>query len=373
VMGTASTMACLSEALGIALPGTATIPATHADRLRAAEHSGKTAVAMARARGPKPSEILTDAAFHNAMVVLQAIGGSTNAIIHLTALAGRLGRALNLREFDRLGTIAPVLVDLKPSGDHYLEDFHWAGGMPRLLHELGELIDTGAPTISGETIGQSIAGAEFVEQQSVIRSRSAPLKATGGMAVLYGNLAPNGAVIKHSAASSALLVHNGRAIVFDGVDDLTRRIDDPGLEVEASDILVLRNAGPKGAPGMPEAGYLPIPRKLLQQGVKDMVRISDARMSGTAFGTIVLHISPEAAVGGPLALIRTGDRVELDVPARRLNLIVDTLEMGRRRAEWRPPERPPLSSRGYAKLFQESVLQADQGCDFDFLRPVTLS
>jgi dihydroxy-acid dehydratase len=369
VMGTASTMACLTEALGMALPGTATIPATHADRLRAAENSGRTAVAMARAHGPRPSQILTDAAFRNAMVVLQAIGGSTNAIIHLFAIAGRLGRRLDLREFDRLGTVAPVLVDLKPSGDHYLEDFHWAGGMPRLLHELGDLIDTDAPIVDGQTLAQSIAAAEFVPQQSVIRTRAAPLKATGGMAVLYGNLAPGGAVIKHSAATSALLTHKGRAVVFDGVDDLTRRIDDPTLEVAESDILVLRNAGPKGAPGMPEAGYLPIPRKLLQQGVKDMVRISDARMSGTAFGTIALHISPEAAIGGPLALIQTGDLIELDVPARRLNLLVDTAELDRRKARWRPPEPPPLSCRGYAKLFQETVLQADEGCDFDFLRP----
>jgi dihydroxy-acid dehydratase len=368
VMGTASTMACLTEALGIALPGTATIPATHSDRLRAAENSGRTAVALARTGGPKPSQILTEAAFRNAMVVLQAIGGSTNAIIHLAAIAGRLGRRLDLREFDRLGTVAPVLVDLKPSGDHYLEDFHWAGGMPRLLRELGELIDTGAAIVNGQTLAQSIAAAEFVPHQSVIKTRAAPLKTTGGMAVLYGNLAPLGAVIKHSAATAALLTHKGRAVVFDGVEDLTRRIDDPALEVTENDILVLRYAGPKGAPGMPEAGYLPIPRKLLQQGVKDMVRISDARMSGTAFGTIVLHISPEAAIGGPLALIQTGDQIELDVPARRLNLRVDTTELARRTAKSHPRDPPPLSSRGYAKLFQETVLQADEGCDFDFLR-----
>jgi dihydroxy-acid dehydratase len=365
VMGTASTMACLTEALGMALPGTATIPATHADRLRAAETSGTTAVAMARARGPRPSEIISQAALKNAMIVLQAIGGSTNALIHLAAIAGRLGHTLDLREFDRLGAIAPVLVDLKPSGAHYLEDFHWAGGMPRLLHELGDLIDTHALTVTGHSLAPSIAAASR-EQQTVIRPRTNPLKATGAMAMLYGNLAPNGAVIKHSAASPALLAHTGRALVFDSVDDLTQRIDDPDLVVQATDVLVLRNAGPVGAPGMPEAGYLPIPRKLLQQGIKDMVRISDARMSGTAFGTIVLHISPEAALGGPLALIETGDLIALDVPARRLDLLIDDSEMQRRRAIWRRPA--ALPRRGYAKLFHDTVLQADEGCDFDFLR-----
>jgi dihydroxy-acid dehydratase len=368
VMGTASTMACLAETLGMTLTGTATIPATHADRLRAAERTGQAAVTMAKNGGPTPRQIITDRSIRNAMTVLQAIGGSTNAVIHLAALAGRLGLSLDLPEFDRLGTIAPVLVDLKPSGDHYLEDFHWAGGMPRLLLELGELIDADALTVTGQTLAQSIAAVAEERHQTVIRSRAMPLKPAGAIAVLFGNLAPRGAIIKHSAASPQLLSHQGRAIVFDSIEDLTRRIDDPDLDVDKSDILVLRNAGPKGAPGMPEAGYLPIPRKLLQQGVKDMVRISDARMSGTAFGTIVLHISPEAAIGGPLALVVSGDHIRLDVPARRLDLLVDEATINARKRLWRPPDPVRSRNRGYARLFQQAVLQAERGCDFDFLQ-----
>jgi dihydroxy-acid dehydratase len=368
VMGTASTMACLTEALGMTLPGSGTIPAVHADRLRNAEATGRRAVEMAKAGGPRPREIMTQAAFDNAMTVLQAIGGSTNAIVHLAAIAGRLGLKLDLEAFDAIGRRAPVLVDLKPTGDHYLEHFHIAGGMPRLMAEIADLLDVSATTVSGQTLADVIAGAETVPNQTVIRARDNPLRAEGGMAVLRGNLAPSGAIIKHAAASPALLTHEGRAVVFESVEDMTRRIDDEALDVRADDVLVLRNAGPKGAPGMPEAGYLPIPRKLARAGVKDMVRISDARMSGTAFGTIVLHIAPESAVGGPLALVRTGDRIRLDVPARRLALLADDAELARRRAAWTPPPRPAGAARGYARLFHDTVLQADEGCDFDFLR-----
>jgi dihydroxy-acid dehydratase len=365
VMGTASTMGCLVEALGIALPGSGTIPATHADRIRAAEASGRQAVALAKG-GPRPTELLTKAAFRNAMVVLQAIGGSTNGLVHLSAIARRAGMTIDLEEFDAIGREVPVLIDLKPSGDHYMEHFHWAGGMPKLLKELRGHLDLDAMTVSGQTIGEIADAAEEVPNQTIIRSASAPLKQTGGMAVLRGNLAPGGAVIKHSAASAALLSHTGRAVVFDSVEDMVRRMDDPDLDVKAEDVLVLRNAGPKGAPGMPEAGYLPIPKKLAQAGVKDMVRMSDARMSGTAFGTIVLHITPESAVGGPLGLVRDGDLISLDVPARRIELLVDETELARRKAGWRPPAHLTEPSRGYRGLYLTTVLQADEGCDFDF-------
>jgi dihydroxy-acid dehydratase len=365
VMGTASTMGCLVEALGIALPGTGSIPATHADRIRAAEASGRQAVSLATS-GTRPSEVLTEAAFRNAMVVLQAIGGSTNGLIHLAAIARRRGIRIDLEEFDQIGRNVPVLVDLKPSGAQYMEHFHWAGGVPRLMQELRDHLALDAVTISGETIGAIADAAEDVPGQTTIRSRDNPLKGTGAMAVLRGNLAPSGAVIKHSAASPELLQHTGRAVVFESVEDLVTRIDDPDLDVTADDILVLRNAGPKGAPGMPEAGYLPIPKKLAQAGVKDMVRISDARMSGTAFGTIVLHIAPESAIGGPLGLVRNGDRIRLDVPERRLELLVDHSELERRAKEWQPPAHLTEEHRGYRGLYLKSVLQADEGCDFDF-------
>jgi dihydroxy-acid dehydratase len=273
---------------------------------------------------------------------------------------------VDLGEFDEIGRKVPVLVDLKPSGTHYMEHFHWAGGVPRLLRELREHLALDAVTVSGRTIGEIADEAENIPTQTIIRHLDDPVHPGGGMAVLRGNLAPDGAVIKHSAASPELLIHTGRAVVFDSVEDLTSRIDDPELDVNADDILVLRNAGPKGAPGMPEAGYLPIPKKLAQAGVKDMVRISDARMSGTAFGTIVLHIAPEAAVGGPLALVRTGDRIRLDVPERRLELLVPEDERRRRAQEWRPPAQVAEEHRGYRGLYMRSVLQADQGCDFDF-------
>jgi dihydroxy-acid dehydratase len=368
VMGTASTMACILEAIGLALPMSATAPAVHADRRRIAEASGSRAAQMAVAGAPRPAELITAASVRNAMVALQAIGGSTNGIIHLIAIAARAGVPLDLEDFDQLGREVPVLINLKPSGAHYMEHFHHAGGLPALLRELESLLDIHAPTVAGGTLAEVIAQSEQVPGQDVIRTLAAPLKQEGAMAILHGNLAPHGAVIKQSAASPALLRHTGRALVFNSIEDMAARIDLPDLDVTSDDILVLRNAGPKGAPGMPEAGYLPIPIKLARQGVKDMVRISDARMSGTAFGTIVLHIAPEAAAGGPLAAVQTGDRIQLDVPGRRIQLLVDDAELARRLAAWRqqPPHRLP-ALRGYARLFEDCVLQADRGCDFDFL------
>jgi dihydroxy-acid dehydratase len=368
VMGTASTMACVVETLGLALPMSATAPATHADRRRIAEASGKRAAEMAISGSPKPSELITAASVRNAMIVLQAIGGSTNGLIHLTAIAARAGVRLDLEAFDNLGREIPVLLNVKPSGAHYMEHFHHAGGLPALLRELAPFLDLKAPTVSSSTIGDAIANAEVAPGQDVVRSFAAPVTREGAMAVLYGNLAPRSALIKQSAASPHLIRHTGRAVVFDSVEDMAARIDLPDLDVNADDVLVLRNAGPKGAPGMPEAGYLPIPLKLARHGVKDMVRISDARMSGTAFGTIVLHIVPEAAVGGPLAVVHTGDLILLDVEARRIEVLIDDAELQLRLADWRQlPPRPKTATRGYARLFEESVLQADQGCDFDFL------
>jgi dihydroxy-acid dehydratase len=367
VMGTASTMACIVEALGLALPMSASAPATHADRRRIAEASGKRAAEMAVAGAPKPSALITKRSVRNAMIVMQAIGGSSNGIIHLTAMAGRAGVPIDLDEFDRLGRDVPVLLNLKPSGAHYMEHFHHAGGLPRLMRELSEVLDLDAPNVSGGTLGDVIAAAEDTPGQDVIYSFAAPLKRQGAMAVLRGNLAPRGAIIKQSAASPNLLNHTGRAVVFDSVEDMAARIDLPDLDVAPDDILVLRNAGPRGAPGMPEAGYLPIPLKLARQGVKDMVRISDARMSGTAFGTIVLHMTPEAAVGGPLAIVRSGDRIALDMQARRIDLLIDETELQQRLVAWKAAPGRPRAARGYAKLFETSVLQADQGCDFDFL------
>jgi dihydroxy-acid dehydratase len=368
VMGTASTVACMTEALGMTLPGAASIPATHADRIRAAEASGAAAVKLA-ASGRKPSDIMTKAAFQNALTVLQAIGGSTNGLIHFTAVAARLGIAIDMDAFDRLGLEVPVLVDLKPSGEHYMEHFHWAGAMPRLMAEIAGFLDTSTLTVSGGTLADSIAAAETVPGQTVIRTRANPIATGGGLAVLHGNLAPGGALIKRSAASPVLMQHEGRAVVFDGLEDMAARLDDPELDVTADDILVLRNAGPKGAPGMPEAGYIPIPRKLARAGVKDMVRISDARMSGTAFGTIVLHITPEAAIGGPLGLVRNGDRIRLDAAARSIDLLVDEAELAARRAAWVAPPAHPGAERGYLKLYIDEVTQADRGCDFNFCLP----
>lgn len=367
VMGTASTMACISEVMGLSLPMSATIPAPHAERIRLAEASGQVAAKLAVDGGPRPSELLTPAAFRNAAVVMQAIGGSTNGVIHLSAIANRTPHAFSLDELDEIGRKVPVLVDLKPSGAHYMEHFHHAGGLPALLAQLGELIDLDARTIAGGSLRDVVATAEVVPGQDVIRPRTAPIKPQGSMAVLYGNLAPGGAVIKQAAASERLLQHTGRAVVFESVEDMAARIDDPDLDVTAEDVLVLRNTGPKGAPGMPEAGYLPIPRKLGRAGVKDMVRISDARMSGTAFGTIVLHMTPESAVGGPLALVESGDMIRLDLAGRRIDLLIDEATFARRKASRAGEPPAPLPERGYAKLFQQSVLQADEGCDFDFM------
>jgi dihydroxy-acid dehydratase len=368
VMGTASTMACITEALGLCLPMGATIPATHSERRRLAEGTGKRAAEMAMAGHPLPSDVLTDRSIQNASVVMQSIGGSTNGLIHLSAIARRVGYPIDLDEFDRAGRSVPVLVDLKPSGEHYMEHFHQAGGVPRLMKELADLLSTDVPTVAGGTLADSIASAENVPGQDVIRPRSKPLKANGALVVLRGNLAPRGSVIKQSAASVELLQHTGRAVVFDSVEQMMQLLDGPDLDVTPTSVLVLRNAGPKGAPGMPEAGYIPIPKKLARLGVKDMVRISDARMSGTAFGTVVLHIAPEAAAGGPLALVRSGDLIRLDVPARRLDLLVPEGELQARAREMGPRIHPDWdASRGYAKLFLDTVLQADEGCDFDFM------
>jgi dihydroxy-acid dehydratase len=368
VMGTASTMACAIEALGMMLPGGAAVPAVHADRLRQGEDSGKLAVRLA-AGGPRPSQVMTEAAFENALRVVLAVGGSTNAIIHLAAMAGRVGVRFDLDRLDRVSESTPVLVDLKPTGDGYMEDFHRAGGMPVVLRELAPLLNLDALTVSGRRLGELIdRGAEFPSWQSVIRPASRPLQAGGALVVLRGNLAPDGAVLKRSAASPDLLEATGRAVVFRSLEDLGARIDDPALDVRPDDFLVLQNAGPVGGPGMPEAGALPIPRKLA--GVKDMVRISDARMSGTAFGTIVLHVSPESAVGGPLGLVRDGDRIELSVARRSLNLLVDDAELARRRAS--RPAAPPPPARGYEALYARAIQQAHLGADFDFLRHESL-
>ena len=366
VMGTASTIGAMAEALGLALPGAASAPAVHADRLRIAEASGRAAAEMAKRHGPRPSEIVTAAAIRNAMAVLQATGGSTNGLVHLAAIAGRAGIDLDYAAFDAMGREVPVLVDLKPSGAHYMEHFHHAGGVPRLMREIADAMDLSRPVVGGGTLADAVAAAPD-HPTTVVRTRADPVSATGSMAILTGNLAPRGAVIKQSAASERLMSHRGRAVVFEDVEDMAARIDAPDLDVAADDVLILRNAGPVGAPGMPEAGYLPIPRKLAQAGVKDMVRVSDARMSGTAFGTIVLHVVPEAAVGGPLALVRTGDTIVLDVEARRIDMLVDDAELAARRAAWTPPPPRPGERRGYARLYREQVLQADEGCDFRVL------
>jgi dihydroxy-acid dehydratase len=366
VMGTASTMANLTEVMGLCLPKAGSAPATHAERARLAEATGAVAARLAAHGGLTARELLTPAAIRNALVALQAMGGSTNAVVHLAAICGRLGFKLDMNLLDQLGQRVPLLVDLQPSGQHYMAEFHEAGGVPALLKEIAQELDQSAATVFGGTIGDIIDAVIDEPGQTVIRSMAKPLKPIGTLAVLYGNLAPRGAVIKQSAASKELMTHTGRALVFDSVEDMTIRIDSDDLDVTADDILVLRNAGPKGAPGMPEAGYLPIPRKLARQGVKDMVRISDARMSGTAFGTIVLHISPEAADGGPLAIIRTGDVITLDVPARRIDLAIDAGEFASRMAALPPRAAGP--DRGYGQLYHRHVMQADDGADFDFMQ-----
>ena len=365
VMGTASTMACLAEALGMSLPGGASPPAVTADRIRIAEQTGAQAVQMARDQ-LSIDKILTPAAFENAMRVLLAIGGSTNGIVHLAAIAGRVGLEIDMQALDRMGRETPVLLDLKPTGQHYMEDFHKAGGMATLLRELKPLLRLDALTVTGRTLGEEIERAGPAFTQDVVRTVANPIYPQGGIAVLQGNLAPGGAIIKQSAADAALMEHEGRAVVFEGIEDLVKRIDSDDLDVTAQDVLVLKNIGPKGAPGMPEAGYIPIPRKLARTGVKDMVRISDGRMSGTAFGTIVLHVTPESAVGGPLAHVRSGDRIRLSVQRREITLLVSDAELAQRARD--NPVAQPTADRGYRKLFLQTVLQADQGVDFDFLR-----
>ena len=369
VMGTASTMAAIAEALGMALPGTAAIPAVHADRLRAAEASGARAVALARAP-IRPSQVITQAAVENALRVLLAIGGSTNAIVHLTAIAGRVGVELSLERLNALSDATPVLVNLKPTGAHYMSDLYAAGGLSAVLRELKPLLALDALTVTGETLGERLAreeaeGATWVDRE-VVRPLDDPIEPVGGLVALFGSLAPNGAILKRSAADPKLFEREGRAVVFRSLDDLAARIDTPELDVRPEDFLVLQNAGPKSGYAMPEAGYLPIPAKLARAGVKDMVRISDARMSGTAYGTIVLHVSPEAAVGGPLALVHDGDRIRLSVKERRIDLLVDADALAQRKAQWTPPVARP--ARGYAQLYMDHVLQAENGCDFDFLR-----
>ncbi len=363
VMGTASTMASIAEALGMSLPGSAAIPAVHADRLRAAEASGARAVQLAQSK-LRPADIITARSIENALRVLLAIGGSTNAIIHLTAVAGRVGVKIGLEHLNELSETTPVLVDLKPVGEHYMEDLFAAGGLGAVLRELKDLLHLDCMTITGETLGERLAAGDAWVDRSVVRSRAAPFSPKGGLVALFGNLAPNGAILKQAAADSKLFEHEGRAVVFADLEDLANRIDDPNLDVSPEDVLVLQNAGPIGA-GMPEAGYLPIPGKLAKRGVKDMLRVSDARMSGTAFGTVVLHVSPEAAIGGPLALVHSGDRIRLSVSKRRIDLLVNDDELGRRRAALKPRPKP---ARGYARLYADSVLQAEHGCDFDFLR-----
>ena len=363
-MGTASTMACVTEALGLTLPGGAAIPAVDSRRHHLAEAAGRQIVALIDA-DVKPSDILTREAFENAIRVLHAISGSTNAILHLLAYAGRVGVDLPLQLFDELCASTPWLVDLKPAGRFLMEDFFYAGGVPAVMAQIHDLLHLDAITVSGRTVGENIAGAEIVNPE-VIRTAADPLDAGGALVVLRGSLCPDGAVMKITAADPRLLQHEGRAIVFEDVHDLAARVEDPDLVCDASSVMVLRNAGPIGAPGMPEWGHLPIPAKLLKEGVSDLLRISDARMSGTSYGAIVLHVAPESAVGGPLALVQDGDVIRLDVAARRLDLAVDQSELEARRASWEPP--PRKDERGFRRLHADRVLQANEGCDFDFLR-----
>ena len=367
VMGTASTMACLVEALGMILPGTAAIPAVHADRLRAAEATGAAAVKLIGSQ-LTPDKIVNAKSVENALRVLLAIGGSTNAIIHMTAIAGRAGVPVSLQQLNDLSDTTPVLVNLKPAGNGYMEDLFAAGGIGALLRELKDLLHLDAITVTGETLGERLAydDGAWVDR-SIIAERAKPLEPQGGLVALFGNLAPQGAILKRSAADSNLFELEGRAVVFSSLEDLAARIDDPNLDVEPKDILVLQNAGPHSPSAMPEAGYLPIPKKLATKGVKDMVRVSDARMSGTAFGTIVLHVTPDAASGGPLGLVKNGDRIRLSVKDRRIDLVVDEAELKRRAAAAKPAGEKP--QRGYARLYAQEILGADQGCDFAFLKP----
>ena len=362
-MGTASTMTSAAEALGLTLPGAASIPATDSNHSRMAAASGRRIVEMVW-EDLKPSDILTPGSFDNAVATVLALGGSTNAVIHLIAMAGRAGIGLDLDRFDQLSRATPLIADIRPSGRFLMEDFYYAGGLRGLLRRLGDRLDLGCRTVAGTTLGAAIEDAA-VYRDEVIRRLDDPLHPEGGLAVLRGNLAPDGAVIKHSAAEPRLLRHAGPAVVFDDYNDMAARIDDDDLAVTPDSVLVLRGAGPIGGPGMPEWGMLPIPKKMLSQGVRDMVRISDARMSGTSYGTCVLHVAPESAVGGPLALVRDGDGIALDVPDRSLELQVSEADLAARRQRWRPP--PARFARGYGALYARHITQADKGCDFDIL------
>ena len=361
-MGTASTMASMVEALGLSLPGNAAIPAVDAQRYRLAQLSGRRIVEMVR-EDLVLSQILTRAAFENAIKANAAIGGSTNSVVHLLAIAGRIGVKLELEDWDRLGSQLPCLVNLQPSGKYLMEDFYYAGGLPAVLREISPVLNRDALTVNGKTMGENAANAPCWNRE-VIREFGDPFKANAGIAVLRGNLAPDGAVIKPSAATPKLLKHRGPAVVFETIEDFKAKIDDPGLDIDENSIMVLKGCGPKGYPGMAEVGNMALPPKVLRKGITDMVRISDARMSGTAYGTVVLHVAPESAAGGPLALVKTGDIIELDVPARRLHLDVSDAELAKRKAAWVPPEAP---KRGYYKLYVEHVQQADKGADLDFL------
>jgi dihydroxy-acid dehydratase len=364
-MGTASTMASLIEALGVSLPTNAALPGVDARRKTLAHLTGMRAVELVK-QDVRLSQILTREAFENAILMHAAIGGSTNAVVHLLALAGRVGVPLSLEDFDTIARDVPLLVNLMPSGKYLMEDFCYAGGCPAVMNEMGNLFRRDAITVSGHTQGQ-IADAAQVWNRDVISTRQAPFGPSSGVWVLRGNLCPDGAILKPSAATPELLTHRGRAVVFESIEDYHARIDDPDLEVEANSILVLKGCGPKGYPGMPEVGNMALPPKLLQQGVRDMVRISDARMSGTAYGTVILHVAPETAAGGPLALVRNGDEIAFDGPARTLDLLVDGAEMARRRAEWEAAREAPTHARGWSKLYVDTVLQADRGVDLDFL------
>jgi dihydroxy-acid dehydratase len=362
-MGTASTMTSVAETLGFSLPNSSTIPAVDSNHSRMADYSGRRIVEMVW-EDLKPRDILTEKSFDNAIRVLMALGGSTNGLIHVIAMAGRAGINIPLERFEEIGQRTPYLVNMRPSGKYLMEDFYYAGGLAGMLEGMRKLLDIDQLTCTGKTLGENIAGAK-IHNTDVIRTPDNPMQPEGGLIVLRGNLAPDGAVIKSTAADPRLLKHAGRAMVFDDYNDMSARLDDPNLDVDADSVLVLRNAGPLGGPGMPEWGMLPIPKKLLKQGVRDMVRISDARMSGTSYGTCVLHVSPESWIGGPLALVTTGDIIELDVPGRKLTLKVADAELEKRRSAWKPKARK--YDRGYGKIFSQHVSQADKGCDFDFL------
>ena len=367
VMGTASTMACIAETLGMMLPGTAAIPAVHADRLRAAEATGFMAAKMIN-NPIKPSQVITEKSVENAIRVLLALGGSTNAVIHLTAIAGRLGLSIPLQRINQLSDTTPVLVNLKPVGSGYMEDFFYAGGVGAVLRELSHLLHLDTISVTGEKLGDRLeVGMDYVDR-SIIASADDPFEPQGGLIALFGNIAPRGAILKRSAADENLFEKEGRAVVFNSLEDLAKRVDDPDLDIQAEDIMVLQNAGPKSSSGMPEAGYLPIPKKLSSKGIKDIVRISDARMSGTAFGTIILHVTPESSIGGMLGLIETGDRIKLSVRDKVIELLVPESEVQRRRSKWVSLNVPPDKRRGYDRLYAEQVLQADEGCDFSILK-----